>query len=296
MPDYGHALEFGTFVTPVSNPPGRAVELALLSEQLGFDLVTFQDHPYQPAFLDTWTLLTWAAARTSTIRLAANVHNLPLRPPAVLARSAASLDLLSGGRFELALGAGGFWDAIEAMGGRRLEPGQAVDALDEAIDVIRAIWDTSDRTPLRLDGDYYQLRGAKRGPAPAHDIPIIVGALKPRMLRLVARKADGWLPSLGRVGLDGLRAGNATIDAAAREAGRDPGAIRRLLNIGGQFTAQREDLLTGPPDAWIDDLARLALDDGVATFIVAADDPVLLETFATEVIPSLRTRVAEARG
>jgi alkanesulfonate monooxygenase SsuD/methylene tetrahydromethanopterin reductase-like flavin-dependent oxidoreductase (luciferase family) len=296
MPDYGHQLEFGTFVTPVSSPPERAVELAVLSEQLGFDLVTFQDHPYQPAFLDTWTLLTWTAARTTTIRLAANVHNLPLRPPAVLARSAASLDLLSGGRFELGLGAGGFWDAIEAMGGRRLEPGQAVDALDEAIDVIRAIWDTSDRTPLRLDGDYYRLHGAKRGPAPAHDIPIIIGALKPRMLRLVGRKADGWLPSLARVGVDGLREGNATIDAAARKAGRDPGAIRRMLNIGGRFTIQRNDFLDGPTDAWIDDLAGLALDEGIATFIVAADDPELLERFATEVVPGLRSRVAEARG
>jgi alkanesulfonate monooxygenase SsuD/methylene tetrahydromethanopterin reductase-like flavin-dependent oxidoreductase (luciferase family) len=102
------------------------------------------------------------------------------------------------------------------------------------------------------------------------------------MLRLVARKADGWLPSLGRIGLDGLRAGNATIDTAAREAGRDPAAIRRLLNIG--------------PDLGVDELAGLALDGGVATFIVAADDPALLERFATDVIPGVRARVAEERA
>ncbi len=140
MPDYGHPLRFGTFVTPYNAPPEQPVVLARLSEQLGYDLVTFQDHPYQPRFLDTWTLLSWVAAQTERIHLAGNVHNLPLRPPAVLARAAASLDLLSGGRFELGLGAGGFWDAIGAMGGRVLTPGQAVDALDEAIDVIRALW------------------------------------------------------------------------------------------------------------------------------------------------------------
>ena len=73
--------------------------LARLSEQAGLYLVTFQDHPCQPAFLDTWTLFSWVAARTERIHVAANVHSLPMRPPAVLARSAASLDLLSGGRY-----------------------------------------------------------------------------------------------------------------------------------------------------------------------------------------------------
>src|SRR6187431_3225142 len=103
MPDYGHPLQFGSFITPTNAPPQQAVQLAQLSEQLGFDLVTFQDHPYQPTFHDTWTLMTWVAAKTSSIRVAANVLNLPLRPPAVLARASASLDLLSDGRFELAL-------------------------------------------------------------------------------------------------------------------------------------------------------------------------------------------------
>jgi alkanesulfonate monooxygenase SsuD/methylene tetrahydromethanopterin reductase-like flavin-dependent oxidoreductase (luciferase family) len=92
----------------VNAPATRPVELAVLSERVGLDLVTFQDHPYQAAFHDTWTLLTWVAARTERIQLSGNVLNLPLRPPAVLARAAASLDLLSGGRVGLGLGAGGF--------------------------------------------------------------------------------------------------------------------------------------------------------------------------------------------
>src|SRR3954451_2265213 len=181
MPDYGHALEFGSFLTPTNADPHAPIRLAVLADQLRYDLVTFQDHPYQPSFHDTWTLLTWVAARTERIHLSGNVLNLPLRQPAVLARSAASLDLLSGGRFELGIGAGGFWDAIEAMGGRRLTPAQGVDALGEAIDIIRRIWAAHEPGGVHVQGRYYQVDGAKRGPAPAHDIGIWVGAYKPKM-------------------------------------------------------------------------------------------------------------------
>ena len=97
MPDYGHELRFGTFITPSSNPPDAPVRLAQLSEGLGFDLVTFQDHPYQPGFLDSWSLLSWVLAQTSRIHVSGNVLNLPLRQPAVMARAAISLDLLSDG-------------------------------------------------------------------------------------------------------------------------------------------------------------------------------------------------------
>ena len=89
--DYGHALEFGAFITPAAANPDVPVLLSQAAEASGLDLVTFQDHPYQPAFLDTWTLLSYVAARTERVRLAGNVHNLPLRNPAVLARAAASL-------------------------------------------------------------------------------------------------------------------------------------------------------------------------------------------------------------
>src|SRR3712207_3597763 len=114
--NYGHPIEFGTFTTPQSSSPETAVALARRSEELGYELVTFQDHPYQPALLDTWTLMSWVAAQTEHVHIAANVLSVPLRSPAVLARSAASLDLLSAGRLDLALGAGAFWGAIEAMG------------------------------------------------------------------------------------------------------------------------------------------------------------------------------------
>jgi alkanesulfonate monooxygenase SsuD/methylene tetrahydromethanopterin reductase-like flavin-dependent oxidoreductase (luciferase family) len=196
MTDYGHPLEFGLFATPTSRTPHTAVELAMVADREGLDLITFQDHPHLPGFLDTWTLMSYAAARTRNVRLAGNVLNLPLRNPAVLARSVASLDLLSGGRAELGLGAGGFWDGIEAMGARRLRPGEAVDALAEAIEIIRQIWDVSAPAPVRLEGRHYRVRGARRGPSPAHRVSIWIGAYRPRMLRLTGRMADGWLPSL----------------------------------------------------------------------------------------------------
>src|SRR6202022_3103442 len=153
--DYGHELAFGVFLTPTSQQREQPVQLARLAEAAGLDLVTFQDHPYQPAFLDTWTLLSYVASRTKQIHVSGNVLNLPLRPPAVIARSAASLDLLSGGRFELGIGAGGFWDAIEAMGGRRLTPGQSIAALEEAIHIIREIWSTDKPGGVRITGRHF---------------------------------------------------------------------------------------------------------------------------------------------
>jgi len=297
MSDYGHDLLFGTFITPVASPAQHAVDLAVAADRAGLDLVTFQDHPYQARFHDTWTLLSYVAARTSRVRVSGNVLNLPLRQPAVLARAAASLDLLSGGRFELGIGAGAFWDAVEAMGGRRLTAGQAVDALAEAIDIFRQVWHTAERGGVRIDGRYYQVRGAKRGPAPAHDIGVWVGAYKPRMLRLIGRKADGWLPSLsylagGPADLAGL---NKHIDDAAVAAGRDPSAVRRLLNISGQFTTTGRGFLVGPPEQWAEELAGLTLEYGVSAFILTADDAPTIELFAREVAPATRELVAAER-
>jgi alkanesulfonate monooxygenase SsuD/methylene tetrahydromethanopterin reductase-like flavin-dependent oxidoreductase (luciferase family)/FAD/FMN-containing dehydrogenase len=296
VPDYGQPLLFGTFITPTNGPGQQPVELAVLAEDLGFDLVTFQDHPYQPAFHDTWTLLAWVAARTERVHVSANVLNLPLRPPAVLARAAASLDLLSGGRVDLGLGAGGFWDGVEAMGGRRLTSGQAVDALSDGIDVIRSVWDQGDRPRFDVDGEYHRVSGAMRGPATAHTIPIWLGAYKPRMLRLTGRKADGWLPSLAYFKPGELRKAHAIVDAAAEEAGRDPRQIRRLLNVGGRFSPARAGMLHGPAEQWVEELLPLVLEDGVSTFILTSDDPATMRRFATEVVPGLRERAAAERG
>jgi alkanesulfonate monooxygenase SsuD/methylene tetrahydromethanopterin reductase-like flavin-dependent oxidoreductase (luciferase family) len=295
---YGHALKFGTFIPPLSTAPEQVVARALRCEGLGYDLVTFQDHPYQPAFLDTWTLLAWVAGQTERIHLAANVLNLPLRAPAVLARSAASLDLLSGGRVELGIGAGGFWDAIEAMGGRRLTAGQSVKALEEAIQIIREIWATDKPGGVRVNGTYYQVNGAKRGPRPAHNIGIWVGAYKPRILNMTGRVADGWLPTLAYLegGVADLEEMNTYIDEGAASAGRDPSSIRRLLNISGQFARSGRSLLNGPPQQWAQDLAEITLTYGITGFFLAADDEPSIELFASEVAPATRELVAAQRA
>jgi hypothetical protein len=282
MPDYGHPLRFGAFVTPVNEPATQPVELAVAAEDAGLDLVTFQDHPYQARFHDTWTLLSFVAARTERVMLSANVTNLPLRPPAVLARAAASLDHLSGGRVALGIGAGGFWDAIAAMGGPRRTPGESIEALEEAIEIIRGIWDPTVPGGLSVNGRHYVVEGAARGPAPVSPIPIWIGAYKPRILRLVGRLGDGWLPSLPYLRPGDLTRGNAIIDEAATAAGREPRHVERLLNIG--------------PDQDVEDLVDLALTEGVSTFILMGDDPQALRRFGREVAPAVRERVAAARG
>src|SRR3984957_17076798 len=183
MTDYGHDLSFGIFMTPQADAGPHVIELARQADAAGLDWVSVQDHPYQPAFLDAWTLLTAIATATDNIGVFPNVANLPLRPPAMLARAAASLDILSGGRAELGIGAGAFWDAIAAMGGPRRTPGESIKALREAIGVIRALWTQGHGTPgrgARVDGEYYQLRGAKPGPFPVHDVGIWVGSYKER--------------------------------------------------------------------------------------------------------------------
>ena len=295
--DYGHDLLFGVFITPVAQPAMQAVELAVAADQAGLNLATFQDHPYQPAFLDTWTLLSYAASRTRHIHLAPNVLNLPLRQPAVVARSAASLDRLSGGRVELGIGAGAFWDGILAMGGRKLSAGESIIALEEAIQIIREIWATDHLGGVRVNGTYYQVKGAKRGPAPAHPLGIWVGAYKPRILNLTGRVADGWLPSLGYLpnGPASLKEMNQHIDEGAAAAGRDPSAVRRLLNIHGQFAQTGRGFLNGPPRQWAEDLAGLTINYGITGFILAADEPATIELFASEVAPAVRELVAAER-
>lgn len=292
MPDLGHDIQLGLFPTPRADALPQLLELVQLAEVSGVDVVSIQDHPYQRDFVDTWTLLSFLGARTSTIRLAPNVASLPLRPPAVLAKSAASLDLLTGGRVELGLGTGAFWDAIVAAGGPRRSPKEAVDALVEALRIIRAVWAGES---VREDGEHYQVVGFRGGPRPAHDIPIWFGAYKPRMLRLTGQLADGWVPSMGYADPPALPELSAAVDAAAVKAGRDPRDIRRIYNIFGSF-GRGGGFLKGTPDQWAEELADLATTTGMSTFVLGTDDPDTLRRFADEVGPSLRDLVEQRRS
>src|SRR5256885_5576940 len=226
--DYGQPVRFGVFVTPVATED--PLRNAIPAEELGFDIVGIQDHPYQRRFFDTWTLLTAIAMRTERITVFPDVANVPLRPPAMLAKAAATLAILSDGRLELGLGAGGFWKGIEAYDGPVRTSGESVSALEEAIQVIRLLW--SGQHGIRFDGDFYHLARAHSGPLPYHPIGIWLGAYKPRMLAIVGRLADGWVPSYGYVKEADLLEANRRIDEAAVAAGRDPRSIRRVLNAG----------------------------------------------------------------
>src|SRR5689334_16468330 len=91
MGDLGHELGFGCFLTPSAQQANTLIQLARFADQIELDFMGIQDHPYQSRFLETWTLLSALARETERIRLMPDVLNLPLRPPAVLARAAASL-------------------------------------------------------------------------------------------------------------------------------------------------------------------------------------------------------------
>lgn len=279
---------FGGNIDPTWDPVGGATVRTKLVEALGLDFVTIQDHPYQSAFYDTWTLLSYLAAQSNRLMLIPTVASLPLRPPAVLAKSAATLDLLTGGRVRLGLGAGAFWDAIVAMGGPRRTPKQAVDALTEAIDVIRAMW--SGQRSARTDGEYYSLGGTHPGPTPGPNLGIWLGAYGPRTLRLTGTVADGWMPSLSHLSMDRLPEALSRIDEAAREAGRNPRDIRKVYNINGIIGTESSQPFQGSTNQWIDQLTALFASYGMNAVSYWPDGDYFrqMPIFAEEIVPAVR--------
>jgi alkanesulfonate monooxygenase SsuD/methylene tetrahydromethanopterin reductase-like flavin-dependent oxidoreductase (luciferase family) len=303
MPDYGHDIEFGYFLVPDAGDPDAVVETAIRADRLGYDLLGVQDHPYQRRHLDTLSLLGFILARTERVRVFQAVGNVPLRPPAVFAKAAATLDQLSGGRFEAGLGAGGFLEPIHAMGGPALTPGQGLEALEEAIAIMRASW--RGETGLRFEGRHYRLDGLKPGPLPAHPISVWLGAAKPRALALTGRVADGWVaPLMNYMPPSENQAAQELIDRAARDAGRDPRAIRRIELVPGAFAASvpapasdTDQAIVGPPEHWTAVLTNFALDLGLGTFVLVGPPHWdALHTFIEDVAPDVRERVAAARA
>ena len=302
--DYGHSLEFGYFLIPDAGDPRGVLETARLLDELGYDLIAVQDHPYQPRHLDTMSLLAAILAQTTTVRAFADVGNLPLRPPAVLAEAVATLDLLGGGRFELGIGAGCFLDAAHAMGAPTMTRRESLAALDEAVALMRAMWSDEPRG-IRFDGRYYQLDGARPGPAPAHPIQVWIGANGPRALARTGRIADGWAsPLMNYTPPREAAQANLVIDRAAREAGRDPREIRRIYNVPGSFTRTRQAAATdtdqaivGPPEHWAETLTHFALDLGLSSFLlIAPADRATLTTFIEDVAPTVRDEVDKRRA
>ncbi|MGH2382011.1 MAG: LLM class flavin-dependent oxidoreductase [Candidatus Limnocylindria bacterium] len=280
-------------MTPTAAAYPEVVAQVLAAERGGLDLVGIQDHPYQRRFLDTFVLIADLLARTSRLRFFPDVASLPMRPPAMMAKAAASLDSISGGRFELGLGAGAFWDAVAGMGGPSRARRERLRALEEAIHIIRAALDVGpEKRVVRGAGPHYPVPGYPSGPPPAHRVEIWVGAMAPRTLELIGRLADGWVPGSGIDRIGEFTTLGARIDEAAVAAGRDPRTIRRILNIHGLITdgTRGDGPLDGPVEHWIETLVRFAHDVRAGAFVVWLPDTGVrqIERFAAEVAPAVR--------
>ena len=272
------------------------------AEALGFDLVTVHpDHPGATtqfgtdASLEAWTALSWIAAQTTTIQVAPCILALPYRHPALIAKMAETLDRLSGGRLILALGAGGVDQNIEAFGLPRRKAVEKIGALEEAIDIIRGLWSQS---PFSYTGKYFTVHNASLEPKPTHAMPIWLGGHGPRMLDLVGRKADGWLPTLhflvqvlGRQP-EQLYAMQTSVRQAALAAGRDPETITYAANVAvliSERAGKRRGRVVGSQQEIIEQL-QVFLDHGFTflNFWTSGDESRQREQLAQEIIPALR--------
>ena len=289
-------LRFGLSIVPTAADHAGILEQVRAAEDGGLDLIGIQDHPYQRRFLDTYSLIADLLARTHRLRFFPDVTSLAMRDPAMIAKAAASMDIMSGGRFELGLGAGNFWDAVAGMGRPKRTNREAFEALEEAIAIIRAALDVGpERRVVRGPGPWHPIPGYPPGPPPAHRIGIWLGVYRSRGLNLVGRLADGWIPSLGYASLPELKRASAVIDEAAQAAGRDPNDITRLLNFSGVIGEGEagEVPLTGPLDHWVETLSSWATEIGIDSFILypADGDADQVRRYAAEVAPAVRERI-----
>lgn len=288
MTDYGHPLSFGALLEAPVNRPLDVLLLADVAERCGLDVVSLPDHSNRSNRLDTLTLLAAMAERTKRIRLFCNVANLPLHPPASLALAAATLNTLSGGRFDLGIAAGSqpLSADIVAYGGPPPNAGRSVDALEEAVRVIRAF--RGDQEGARPNGKHDPVAGAKPSPGAVGGPDIWLGAYRPRMLRLTGRVADGWIISSPDCDPIDIAAGNSIIDAAAQGVDRAPESVRRGYNIEVNFSGSAKRFLWGPPKKIAEDLASLTLTHGVSTYLLCrVESADALIRFAEEVVPAV---------
>ncbi len=296
---------FGLSIVP--NNAEKAFTLARTADELGLDIIGVQDHPYNGTFFDTWTLISSLAASTKKIRYFSDVSDLPMRPPAMLAKTTATLDIITKGRVELGIGAGAFWDAIHTYGGPRRNPGEAVAALEEAMQVIHLIWNFGGpRRRVSFPGKYYQLENAQAGPSPYHNIGIWLGATRPRMMELIGRSGDGWvIPLSSYMSRDEIRAAQQLINAAARKSNRSLDSIARVSNIIGVIDEQgglnkssgEKTPFVGSTSQWVDWMVSSYKDLGVDTFVfwpaAEGQEESQLRLFAERVVPKVHASLRE---
>jgi alkanesulfonate monooxygenase SsuD/methylene tetrahydromethanopterin reductase-like flavin-dependent oxidoreductase (luciferase family) len=293
---------FGIAIDPATNGLEEAFRLAQQADDSDVDLITIQDHPYNPEFLDTWTLLSALAARTQRVRLAPNMLNSPLRPPAMMAKMAATLDVISGGRLELGLGAGGYVEGMRAWGGSVGEtPGARYQAFSEYLDIVQGMLDGAGRQ-FSYHGQFYQLESLVSGPVPAHRIQLWIGAGKPRMLRLAGSKGDGWLIGTIYILPDQLDEVNHWLDEGAVWAGRKPEEVRRGYNLFGVIQANvktryrfnRPGIIQGSAKEWVETMMHFHHRYRHDTFIfwpVAGEAETQVKIFLEEIMPEVRHQI-----
>ncbi|GAA4973473.1 LLM class flavin-dependent oxidoreductase [Pseudonocardia tropica] len=291
----GRRLGFGSggIVGHLSTP--EVVDLAQSADELGFDLFTLSDHLHsERETLEPWTALSWIAARTSRIEVGTNVLGLPYRDPPVLAKMAETLDRLSAGRLVLGLGAGGYDHEFEAFGLTVRTAPEKITAQYEALDILRGLWT---RETTTYHGEQFRTSEARISPRAAHPIPIWLGSYGPRALRLTGERADGWLPSFGRITLEQATRMRAQVVAAARDAGRDPGEITCACNIAVRVDARgepRPGLVTGPVESVVEQVLEV-VGAGFTFLLIHSLTVDEQEVLARDVFPQVRT-LAEERG
>jgi alkanesulfonate monooxygenase SsuD/methylene tetrahydromethanopterin reductase-like flavin-dependent oxidoreductase (luciferase family) len=285
---------FGLDIPASAAPGADPVARARTAEASGFDFVSASDHPCgsQPSY-ETWTMLSWIAARTSRIRVATRVLGVPYRQPAMVAKMAETLDRLSGGRLILGLGGGASDDEFRAFGIPVPSPRDKVDGLAEAIQVAHGLWT---RPEFTFDGRLYHTDAAQVEPKPGHHIPIWLGTFGNRALTVTGRLADGWIPSLGMAPPERIPAMRERIFAGAREAGRAPEEITCAYNVEVHVDTSAvpdPSVVSGPPEQVADRLIGF-VGLGFTAFnlkLVGSDAAEQIDRLAREVIPAVRQAV-----
>jgi probable F420-dependent oxidoreductase len=288
-------LLFGVSINQSATPDADPIAEARRAEELGFDFVSVTDHLHgtRPTH-ETWTLLSWIAASTSRVGLVTDVLGLPYRAPSVTAKMAASLDRLSGGRLTLGLGAGGSDEEFRGYGLKLRTPGEKIEALAEAIDILRGMWTTPS---FSFQGRHFRTEGAELEPKPDRRIPIWLGTYGDRALELTGRVADGWIPSYPYAPPDVAAQKMGRIRRAAEAAGRDPAELTHAYNIGvrvdEQATPRPGRTVSGGPDQVADALTGFAR-IGFTAFNLwpVGEAAEQMERLANEVVPAVRAAMA----
>ena len=271
------------------------VGLAVRAEELGVDSVWVHDHVFNVGhvlerigdkpYYEPLALLSFVAARTTRVRLGTSVLVLPYHNPIRLAKTAATLDVLSGGRLILGVGVGALENEMEAMGTPFKQRGAFTD---EAIEAMRALWTQDDP---RFEGRFSRFAGMKFSPKPLQvPIPIVVGGVSRAAIRRAARVGDGWQP-LG-FSPEALAQAMGTLREEARACGRDAAAIAVAISMSlGRGTRGRFALGTKPAEVLQN--ARAFADAGAETLVISITtrDPTearaALEMVGREVLPAL---------